>query len=64
MTLHERLRRTRDWAALRVALSLPLRVRYWATIHEIGKSTSTSKDVPATSLSEILDHLEQPKNLS
>jgi hypothetical protein len=32
MTLRERLRRTADWADLKIAARLPKRVRYWAFV--------------------------------
>lgn len=62
--LGERLRRTRDWLAMEIAANLPLRVRYWCTMQEIGRATMTSPNVPATPLDEILKNLETPKNLS
>lgn len=64
LPLIERLRRTRDWSALQVVAALPLRVRYWTTIVEIGKATMTSENVPATPLNDILHHLDRPKNVS
>lgn len=64
LPLLERLRRTRDWAALQAAVALPLRVRYWVTLTEIGKVTATSKNVPATPLDEILSNLDTPKSLT
>ena len=64
MSLSERLRRTRDWGTMKVASHLPLRLRYWVTLLEIGKATMDSENVPATPLDEILRNLETPKNLS
>lgn len=64
MTLTERLRRTRDWAAMTVGRHLPKRVRYWTTISEVGKATMHSRNVPATTLDEIVVHLDAPKGLS
>lgn len=61
LSLKERLRRTRDWAALEVAVRLPRRIRYWVAIHEIGKATKTSKNVPATPVDEVLRNLDRPK---
>lgn len=43
---------------------LPLRVRYWVTLQEIGFATRKSPNVPATSLTNILRDLRTPKNLS
>lgn len=64
MTLSERLRRTRDWAARAVAEKLPLRIRYWVTLQEIGRATMKSENVPATPLDEILQGLASPKVVS
>lgn len=64
MTTAERLRRSRDWAASATAARLPKRVRYWVTLQEIGKATMTSRDVPATPLSDILQNLDAPKSLT
>lgn len=62
--LAERLRRTRDWAAQEIGRRLPLRIRFWVTLQEIGKATMTSPDVPATSCDTIIRNLETPRNLS
>lgn len=64
MTMTERFRRTRDWAALAVASKLPLRLRYWVTLQEIGRATMKSENVPATPLDEVLRGLATPKSLS
>lgn len=64
LPLSERLRRTRDWSAQQVAAALPLRVRYWVTLAEIGKATMSSENVPATPLDEILHNLATPKSMS
>lgn len=64
MSLRERLRRTRDWAAMTVAGLLPLRVRFWATMQELGHATAKSPNVPATTLEEILRDMNRPKSLS
>lgn len=64
MTFGQRLRRTRDWAAQTVAAKLPLRIRYWVTLQEIGHATKNSEDVPATPLDEILQNLATPKSMS
>lgn len=60
MDLSERLRRTRDWAAMTAAARMPKRVRYWGTMLEIGKAVSTSPDVPATPLDEVLKNMAHP----
>lgn len=64
MTLAERLRRTRDWSAMAIGARLPLRIRYWVTLQEVGRATMTSKNVPATPLDEILQKLDHPKVLT
>lgn len=61
LSLRERLLRTRDWAASEFGARLPLRVRYWVTLQELGKATVNSPDVPATNLSDILRELDKPK---
>lgn len=61
MTIRERLIRTQEWSAMQIAAKLPLRVRYWATLQEIGKATRNSPNIPATPLNEILRNLESPK---
>ena len=64
-SLVEKLRRTRDWAAQKVARALPLRIRYLVTMQMISKAVSGSQDViPGIPLSTILEHLEAPKDLS
>jgi hypothetical protein len=60
----ERLRRTRDWVAMTIGARLPLRIRYWVTILEIGHATVNSPNVPATPLHDVLNNLRTPKNLS
>lgn len=64
MTLRERLRRTRDWAAMEVGARLPLRVRYWTAMQEIAHATRDSKNIPATPLDEVLRDLRHPKEMS
>lgn len=64
MSLAERLRRTRDWLAMEIGARLPLRIRYWVTMMEIGRATTTSPNIPATPLDEILKNLNHPKSMS
>jgi hypothetical protein len=64
MTVLERLRRTRDWGAMTIAANLPLRVRFWVAILEIGHATAKSENVPATPLSDILEELRRPTHVS
>lgn len=64
MSFSERLRRTRDWFAQKVATALPVRVRYWVTMQEVGRATMTSPNIPATPLEEVLRNLDAPKNLT
>lgn len=58
--LKERLLRTRDSLAMSIAAHLPLRIRYWCTMIELGHATKNSPNVPATSLDEILKNLQAP----
>lgn len=60
-SLSEKLRRLRDWAAQKVARALPVRIRYWVAMIEIGKATMDSPNVPATPLADIIKKLESPK---
>lgn len=62
-SLKEKLSRTRDWVALKIANHLPVRIRYWVTISEIGHASANSANVPATPLDEILKGLRTPKDL-
>jgi hypothetical protein len=64
MSFAERLRRTRDWFALYVGHKLPLRIRYWIVISEIGYATRNGEDLTATPCSEILNNLRRPKVVS
>lgn len=63
-TVWEKLRRLREWQAQVIAARLPVRVRYWVTLQEIGRATMKSPNVPATPLDEILRNLATPNNLS
>jgi hypothetical protein len=47
-----------------IAAHLPLRIRYWTAILEIGHATAKSQNVPATPLDEVLRELRHPANLS
>lgn len=64
LDLHERWDRTKTWAAMKIAGMLPVRIRYWVTVREIGKATLNSFDAPATPLREIMYNLEAPKGMS
>lgn len=64
MSFTERLRRTRDWAAMVIGAKLPLRIRYWVTMQELGHATAKSSNVPATPVHEVLKGLRTPANLS
>jgi hypothetical protein len=55
----ERLRRTLEWATMETAAKLPQRLKYWVTMQELAKATTTSKNIPATPLDEILRRLEK-----
>lgn len=64
MSVAERLRRTRDWAAMKVGAKLPLRIRFWVTMQEVGYASRNSANVPATPLDEILRNLRTPASMS
>jgi hypothetical protein len=64
MSLTERLRRTRDWAAQEFAARLPKRIKYFVTLQQIGRATMTSPNIPATPLEDILRNLDAPKNIA
>lgn len=64
MRLSERLRRTRDWGATKIAHALPRRVRYFSTLGDLGAATMHSANVPATPLDEVLRNLPTPRSLS
>lgn len=57
----ERLRLSNVWAKRLVARKLPRDIRYLVTLNELGKATKHSDNVPATTLSDVLKHLEGPK---
>lgn len=64
-TLRERLRRTRDWAAQKAAAALPKRVRYWSTMSDLVKATSSYKgEMMGMPLDEVLRGIPTPRNLS
>lgn len=49
---------------MKVAARLPVRIRYWVSILEIGHATRNSENVPATPLHEVLNNLRAPKNVT
>lgn len=59
----ERLSRTRDSLTMALAAKLPLRLRYWVTMQEIGRATMDSPNVPATPLCKVLSGLQAPKGM-
>lgn len=59
MSTMERLRRTREWANIKVAEMLPQRLKYWVTMLELAKATRESKEIPATPFDEILKNLQK-----
>lgn len=58
MSTMERLRRTGEWATMKVAHSLPQHLKYWVTVQELAKATMDSPNVPATTLDEIMFNLQ------
>lgn len=51
-----------DEFCLSVAQLLPLRLRYWVTMIELGYASRSSDDVPATPLGDIIKHLRAPRD--
>lgn len=66
MKLSERLRRTRDWAAMKAAGKLPKRIKYWAAIQSVAAVTMKLPDrvVGSITVDEILGNLDRPKVVS
>jgi hypothetical protein len=62
-TIREKLRRTRDWAAMKIGRKLPLRIRYWVTIQEISRSSAVdpTTNVMGMSITDILEKLDKPR---
>jgi hypothetical protein len=59
MSTMERLRRTLEWATMETAAKLPQRLRYWVTMQELAKATVDSRNIPVTSLDDILRRLKK-----
>ena len=57
MSLREKIDRTKDLWAMCLVDILPKRATYWIAMRMIGKATSTSQNIPATSLDNVLDNL-------
>lgn len=66
MTLRERLRRTREWAAFIAASMLPLRVKYWAGVQQIAAASTVdpNKIIPEMDLEYIMRNMPQPANIA
>lgn len=64
--LAERLRRTRDWAAMAVAARLPLRVRFWVAVQQIAAASTVDpqKVVPEMDLEYIMNNMPRPTVVS
>lgn len=60
MTLSERVRRTVDWGALKMATKMPIRIRQWAlilSINEVAQSSAFSRrTVGSITVNELLDN--------
>jgi hypothetical protein len=65
MSLAERMRRTRDFFALKAVRFIPLRVRYWSTVLHVAETTSlpafNKSAIGMISVTQMLDHIERPK---
>jgi hypothetical protein len=66
MTLSERMRRTREWAAMTAASKLPLRVKYWAGIQQLAAASTKDPHqvVPEMTMTQILQAMPAPKNVA
>jgi hypothetical protein len=66
MTIAERLRRTRDWAALTIASHIPVRIKYWATVQQMVEASfvDPNKVVPEMDLEYIMRNMPQPDYIS
>lgn len=62
MALKEKIDRTKDLWSMNVDSILPKRVRYWVALREIAKATTTSQNIPATTLDNILTNLGNVKD--
>lgn len=65
LPLKERLLRTRDWAAIKVAVNLPVRVRYWSAVCTMaGVSTKPPLDTRepmGITVEEVMTNMDRPK---
>lgn len=61
MTFSEKLYSLRDWAAQEIGRKLPVRVRYWVTLQEIGRATMTHHHVPAATVDYVIKNLDHPE---
>lgn len=58
MAFKEKVNRTLDLWSMKLADILPKRAVFWITMRQIGKATMTSQNVPATSLDNVLQNLQ------
>lgn len=56
MSLSERLRRTSDWAAIKLAWALPDRVLYWAAVRAAVK-VEPNTDPSGVTVFQMMAHL-------
>ena len=58
MVFAERLRRTSEWAAIKVAWALPRRVLYWAAVRAacVAEPKLNPSDVTVTQMMEAIGH--------
>lgn len=64
--LSERLRRTREWAAMKAASKIPLRIKYWAAVQQIAAASTVdpNKVVPEMDFEYIMRHMPQPASVA
>lgn len=63
MDFRTRMGYTREELARIVARKLPKRIRYWVAMQSLVYATKNSKNVPATSLEDIINNLDAPKKV-
>lgn len=64
--LSERLRQTREWAAIKAASKIPLRIKYWAAVQQIASASTVdpNKVVSEMDLEYIMRHMPQPASVA
>lgn len=68
MPLPERLRRTREWAAQKIAAHfIPKRIKYWVTVQQMAKVSTKAPfqhwNPMSLTVQEIMEHMDRPKKV-